>query len=94
MAILSSAGIAKRLTKLPGWKVTAGGLRRKFVRKNFADALAFVNRIGALAQRADHHPDILLHAYKRVTCTLMTHSEHGITAKDFALAAAISRTAG
>ena len=74
--------------------MTPEGLRRTFVRQDFMDALGLVNAIAPLAEAAEHHPDILMHGYKRVTCTLMTHSEKGITGKDFALAVEIDRAAG
>lgn len=93
MAILPPDEIERRLAALPGWAATPEGLRRTFVRKNFLDAVALVNAIAPLAEAADHHPDLLIHGYKRVTCTLTTHSEHGVTEKDVALAAEISRTA-
>ena len=56
---------------------------------DFATALAWVNRVGALAEERDHHPDILLHGYRHVRLTLSTHTTGGVTAADHALAAAI-----
>jgi 4a-hydroxytetrahydrobiopterin dehydratase len=52
-------------------------------------AVALVNAIAEQAERSDHHPDILLHGYRRVRITLTTHSAGGVTERDFALAAAI-----
>ncbi len=91
MPPLPADEIARRLQARPGWTATPEGIRRTFVRKDFLDALALVNAIAPLAEAADHHPDILMHGYKRVTCTLSTHSEQGVTEKDFALAAEIDR---
>jgi 4a-hydroxytetrahydrobiopterin dehydratase len=48
-----------------------------------------VNAIAAEAERADHHPDILIHGYRRLTITLSTHAAGGLTQRDFALAGAI-----
>lgn len=81
--------IGQALQGLPGWARTPEGLRKSFRRKDFLDALALVNRVGAAAEAADHHPDILMHGYRNVTFTLMTHSAGGITEKDAALAKTI-----
>jgi 4a-hydroxytetrahydrobiopterin dehydratase len=54
--------------------------------------VAFVDRLAPKAQAADHHPDILIN-YKRVTLTYSTHSEGGLTAKDFAGAATADQLA-
>ena len=54
------------------------------------EAIAFVNRLAPEAEKVDHHPDILIN-YKRVTLTYSTHSEGGLTAKDFAGAATADR---
>jgi 4a-hydroxytetrahydrobiopterin dehydratase len=56
-------------------------------------AISFVSRIAQAAERAQHHPDIDIR-YDSVRLHLMTHSDHGITDKDFALAAEINRAAG
>jgi 4a-hydroxytetrahydrobiopterin dehydratase len=53
---------------------------------DFAAAIAFVNRVAELAERANHHPDILLHGWNRVRLTLSTHSQGGVTDADIALA--------
>ena len=58
-------------------------------RKDFRDALLFVNAVGFLAERANHHPDISI-AWNAVTLTLISHSAGGLTEKDFALAREIS----
>ena len=56
---------------------------------NFAEAMAFVNKVADAAEEANHHPDILVHGYKHVRLTLSTHSAGGITENDFALAGMI-----
>lgn len=91
----------RRLGGLPGWAVVAtrahpgqDAIEKEFTFADFSQALAFANRVGALAEEADHHPDILLHGYKRVTITLTTHSAGGITERDLALAARIESAAG
>ena len=68
------------------WKSENKYLEKEFVMKNFEDAVGFVNKILPLAEAADHHPDILIHSYKKVKVMLFTHSEGKITDKDYALA--------
>ena len=75
------------------WQVVNGHhLEREFKFKNFADALAFTNRIGAVADAQDHHPDIEL-GWGRVKVKTWSHDAGGITARDFRLAGAIDREA-
>jgi 4a-hydroxytetrahydrobiopterin dehydratase len=89
MATLTLEQVATELAATPGWQVSEGQLTRTVTRKDFRDALLFVNAVGFLAERADHHPDILI-AWNAVTLTLVSHSEGGLTEKDFALARQIS----
>ena len=71
------------------WRVINGHhLEREFRFKNFAEALAFTNRVGAVAEAMNHHPDIEL-GWGKVRVTMRTHDADAITAKDFALAAKI-----
>ena len=81
--------MATELAETPGWQISDGELARTVTRKDFRDALLFVNAVGFLAERASHHPDILI-SWNKVTFTLSTHSEGGLTGKDFALARQIS----
>ena len=90
MARLSDAQIADRLAAHPGWTREGDRLRREFVFANFPDAVAFIVRVGFEAEAVDHHPDIEVH-YRRVTLAYWTHSEGGITEKDFTGAAAANR---
>ena len=93
MAKLSEAEIAERLQKLGnGWTLQGDEIQKKYTFKDFMDAIAFVNRLAPQAEAADHHPDILIN-YKRVTLTYSTHSEGGLTGKDFAGAADADRLA-
>ena len=82
----------QRLKTLPGWGLEQASILRKFTFAGFADALAFAVRLGFDAEAADHHPDILIN-YKRVTLTYTTHSEGGLTEKDFAGAVKASELA-
>ena len=71
------------------WTERDDTLVRDFEFSDFAAALAFVNRVGEVAEQADHHPDILLHGWNKVRLTLSTHSEGKVTGKDHGLAATI-----
>ncbi|MEZ5099112.1 MAG: 4a-hydroxytetrahydrobiopterin dehydratase [Thermoleophilia bacterium] len=69
-----------------GWQERDGALEREFSFGSFADAIAFVNRVAALAEAEDHHPDIAVH-YRRVVLRWWTHTAGGVTDRDRALAA-------
>jgi 4a-hydroxytetrahydrobiopterin dehydratase len=69
-----------------GWAEVKGALEREFEFKDFAEALAFVNRVGAAAEAAHHHPDIELH-WNRVKLRWWTHITGSITERDRELAA-------
>ena len=68
-----------------GWNEVEGALERTFELADFKEALAFVNRVGELAESENHHPDIAIH-YKRVTLRWSTHSAGAITDRDVELA--------
>ena len=68
------------------WQEKDNSIVKNFSFKNFVDAVDFVNKVAELAEKANHHPDILIHGYKNVQITLSTHSEGGVTEKDHALA--------
>lgn len=89
MATLTPQQVATGLAETPGWQVDDAQLTRTVTRKDFRDALLFVNAVGFLAERANHHPDILI-SWNKVTLTLSTHSEGGLTGRDFALAREIN----
>ena len=71
----------------PAWRREGDALVGDRECADFAAVIALVNAIAAGAERADHHPDLLIHGYRRLRITLSTHSAGGITARDFALAA-------
>ena len=83
MALLSKAEIDEQLKTLNGWTLDGKAIRKQFTFKGFPEAVAFVNRLVPDAERADHHPDITIN-YRRVTLSLSTHDEGGLTAKDIA----------
>ncbi|MEX2245569.1 MAG: 4a-hydroxytetrahydrobiopterin dehydratase [Dehalococcoidia bacterium] len=92
MAVLSDAEVEGRLKSLAGWAREGAEIRGEFKFKDFAEAMIFVNRVAEEAEEADHHPDITIN-YNRVHLALSTHSEGGLTAKDFDLAAKINAVA-
>lgn len=75
----------------PGWRIEDNKLVRELIFANFTQALDFVNKLGELAEKAKHHPDILLHSYKNVKITLFTHEVNKLTDKDFSLAKQIEK---
>jgi 4a-hydroxytetrahydrobiopterin dehydratase len=90
MKPLADPEIDERLATLdPSWRREGDEIVRDFERENFTAAIVLVNAIAAEAERADHHPDILIHSYKRVRITLTTHAAGGLSDRDFALARAI-----
>ena len=77
--------IQEELKSTQGWELKEGQITRLYKFKDFQEAMAFVNRVADLAEKADHHPDILIR-WNKVTLTLSTHSAGGLTEKDFRLA--------
>lgn len=72
------------------WKNAEKSLIKDFEFSDFSEALEFVSKVGELAQKEDHHPDILIHDYSKVKVILTTHSEDGVTEKDHSLAEKIN----
>jgi 4a-hydroxytetrahydrobiopterin dehydratase len=73
------------------WKIENELLTKEFEFNNFTEAIQFVNNILPLAEQMNHHPDILIHSYKKVKIMLYTHSEKKITEKDHSLAKKIDQ---
>jgi len=94
MAALTDAEIEQRLAAADEWRRGEGStIVRDIQLADFAAAIALVNRIAELAEAANHHPDILVHGWNKLTLTLSTHSQGGLTDADFALAAQIDALA-
>jgi 4a-hydroxytetrahydrobiopterin dehydratase len=89
---LSNTEIDRALGTLKGWKREEGGLRKRYRRANFLDAVAFVNRVAELAEEAQHHPDIDIR-WRNVILFLTTHEVGGITQLDLDLAQRIDEAA-
>ncbi len=68
------------------WRPEGDALVRDFNFKDFAEAMAFVNRVAEIAEQRNHHPDILVHGWNNVRLTLSTHTKGGVTDADRALA--------
>ena len=88
---LPNAEVERRLKSLEGWQLKGAAIERQYRFDGFASAIAFVVRVGFDAEASDHHPDILISNYKKVTLTFTTHSAGGLTEKDFERAAAADR---
>lgn len=82
---LTDEQIKERLDALPQWSEAGGVIQRTYLFKDFIHAMKFVNQVADLAERRQHHPDILIR-YRKVTLSLSTHDAGGITQKDFDLA--------
>lgn len=85
MTLLDDQTIRTRLDGIEGWTRDGDVIRKTYTLDSFPEAIAFVNRIAEVAQKADHHPDIDIR-FDRVACALSTHSEGGLTDRDFDLA--------
>lgn len=85
MKKLNATQIKKSLSSVPNWKKKSSTISRTFEFKDFPAAIKFVNRMAKLAEKAWHHPDIDIR-WNKVALVLATHSEGGLTQKDFALA--------
>jgi len=84
-ARLDEPALVAELARTPGWERHGAEIRRVFRFATFGEAMAFANRVAGLAERHDHHPDILVQ-HARVTLTLSTHDAGGLTGLDFSLA--------
>ena len=78
----------------PAWRREGDEIVAELECADFVAAIAMVDRIAVAAEHADHHPDILIHAYRRLRITLTTHSAGGLTQRDFALARTIDTLSG
>ncbi len=83
--LLSDDEIASRLRRSE-WEREGDEIVREWRFDDFSEALAFVNRVGEVAEEANHHPDILLHGWNKVKLSLTNHSAGGLTEMDFAMA--------
>lgn len=87
---MDNGRINEKLKEVSGWEMQEGHLTKTYQLEDFNEALKFVNAVGELAEKANHHPDILI-KYNKVTLSLRTHDQDSITEKDFDLAGKIEQ---
>ena len=86
MSVLSDEDVQARLRELDdGWEKYGNCLRREFKFDDFSGPVEFVNSLTPIANEMNHHPDIFI-SWGLARVSLISHSEHGITEKDFELA--------
>ena len=83
--LMDETEVQTALATIAGWELRDGRIRKQFHFRTFLRAITFVNGVAYLAESVGHHPDITIN-YNRVTLRLITHSEGGLTDRDFALA--------
>lgn len=88
---LTEEQINEWLAPSDGWRRAGDELVRDYQFENFKAALEFVNRVAAIAEGRDHHPDILIHGWNKVRLSVTTHSVGGLTERDFKLAEQINQ---
>ena len=86
----SISEIEKALKKVSNWNLVEISIQKKFQFKDFSEALSFIVKVGLLAEKQGHHPEIW-NVYNKVTLSLNTHDANGITDKDFLLASSIDK---
>ena len=90
MEPLSDADIDAKLERIPGWKRVGNAIERTWRFGTFAEAVAFMERLFALAEETDHHPD-LLNSWTKVRVRFTTHDAGGLTNRDFRIAAKVDQ---
>lgn len=88
VALLENQEIAVRLGTLAGWELQGDEIVREFKFEDFVASVRFVDAIVEPAERLGHHPDVAI-SWNKVTVSISTHSEGGLTAVDFELASGI-----
>lgn len=92
MALLNDSEIEAKLAELPGWKRSGEAIAKEFDRGDFVGSAGFVSSLVEPAEAMNHHPDLEV-SWATVKVTISTHSEGGLTAADFELAAKIDALA-
>jgi 4a-hydroxytetrahydrobiopterin dehydratase len=85
MERLDRDAVERELTGTPGWELAGDSIVRTLKFRDFAEAMAFVNRVAEVAEEVNHHPDIMI-SWNTVTLTQTTHAAGGLTGHDFRLA--------
>ena len=86
---LTDAELAEALESLPAWTLDDAVIRLTVELRDFREAIALVNAVAEAAQAADHHPDMHVTGYRRVSFELTTHAAKAITSRDIELAQSI-----
>lgn len=89
MKRMTDEQVEEKLKNVPGWKFSENKINKEFELSDFKSAMEFVNKVGDEAENLDHHPDILMHSWNKVKISVNTHTEGGVTEKDFTLASKI-----
>jgi 4a-hydroxytetrahydrobiopterin dehydratase len=84
-SVLPDADVARELAAVPEWRRDGQAIARTWRFTDFKAAMIFVNGVAALAEKANHHPDVAIH-YNEVTLRLWSHDAGGLTRRDFELA--------
>lgn len=87
---LSAEELTEKMSEVNSWERKDEKIYKRFNFENFAESLAFVNKVGAIAENRDHHPDITF-GWGYAEFFIMTHDAGGLTKKDFDLAKLIDR---
>jgi 4a-hydroxytetrahydrobiopterin dehydratase len=85
MAALSNEDVQAKLSGLDGWEQSGDAIEKQFEFEDFSGSVGFVDRLTPVANEMNHHPDLAI-SWDKVTVTLSTHSEGGLTDADFELA--------
>jgi len=88
MAALNDEDVQAKLSGLSGWEKSGDAIEKQFEFEDFSGSVDFVNRLTPVANEMNHHPDLAI-SWNKVTVTLSTHSEGGLTEMDFELAGKI-----
>ncbi len=86
MSLLSKDAVENQLKEMTNWIYSNNQIEKEFSFNDFIEASSFVTSVGLEAEKMDHHPDILIHSWNKVKISVSTHSEGGLTEKDFQLA--------
>jgi 4a-hydroxytetrahydrobiopterin dehydratase len=88
--LLSAESITSKLTEVPGWTRSGDALTATWTFKGFNGATQAANVVAFIANKINHHPDIAVHDYNRLTITVTSHDAGGITENDFKLAGRVN----
>ncbi|MBS3077171.1 4a-hydroxytetrahydrobiopterin dehydratase [Candidatus Pacearchaeota archaeon] len=88
--MLTLSEVSEAMKELKDWSLEIDSISKVLSFGNFKESLAFVNKVGEVAERLNHHPDILI-SFNQVRLVVTTHDEQGLTRKDFELAKEIDK---